>query len=107
MILREEAEHLKSATSEEEDPVITTQDSIHCNSQDVVIATVKINFIIFSANVKDIINNFFLFLEYSSVYTWPVYMMMFLEKDLTVTKENWLETGHINRAMQILKLRHP
>jgi hypothetical protein len=33
-------------------------------------------------------------------------MMMFLEKDLTVTKENWLETGHINRAMQIRKLQH-
>jgi hypothetical protein len=34
-------------------------------------------------------------------------MMLFLDKGLTVTKDSWLETGHINRAMQILKLQHP
>ncbi len=69
MILREEAEHLKAAIREEEDQDVTTQDSIHCTSQDVVLTPVKVNFTIFSTNVKVTINNFFSFLEYPSVYT--------------------------------------
>ena len=54
MILREEAEHLKAAIreEEEEDQDVTTQDSIHCTSQDVVLTPVKVNFTIFSTNVN-------------------------------------------------------
>jgi hypothetical protein len=107
LILAEEAEHLKLAESYVE---VVIEDVQQTFPPDLVVLPSEVNLIMNLIITKNSIVFNYLQNHHSTVCVLPArdpHMLQFLDKIDPLTNNNWLTSGMINKAMELLKLQHP